>query len=153
MFKRNLLRLNIAIFFLFIGHPSAWAQSITPVQELGFGTFALKNNSSRYLLRVSRLGVVTSDSQFVILSPPTPAEYSLSGFTPSTLLVVTIPDSTITVGGDSFDLESFTPTPGLTTDSSGNAVLRFGASLYSSGLGANYTNGSFSGTINITVNY
>lgn len=153
MVQKNFLWSLIVMCFVFAGGQSAKAETITPVQELSFGTFALKNNSSRHLLRVARTGGITSDSEYVVMTSPTPAEYSLSGFTPSTSVTVTIPDTIITVGGGYFDVESFTPTPGLVTDSSGNATLRFGASLYSSGVGSNYSDGTFTGSINITVNY
>lgn len=153
MCPKNIFLFIVAIFFIFVEEKSAKSETITPVQELSFGTFALKNNSSRHLLRVARTGGVTSDSEFIVMTAPTPGEYTLSGFTPSTSVTVSIPDTVITVGGGYFDVESFTPTPGLVTDASGNATLRFGASLYSSGIGSNYSDGTFTGNINITVNY
>lgn len=134
---------------------SVIAQTITPVQEMSFGKFALKNNSSAHMLRVARTGGVTADSAYIVMDTPVPAEYTLAGFTPSTPLTVSIPDSTLTAAGtgDHFDLRDFTPTPGLTTDGAGGATLRFGASLYTSGSGTNYIDGAFSGDIDITVDY
>lgn len=102
MCPKNIFLLIVAIFFIFVEEKSAKSETITPVQELSFGTFALKNNSSRHLLRVARTGGVTSDSEFIVMTAPTPGEYTLSGFTPSTSVTVSIPDTVITVGGGLF---------------------------------------------------
>ncbi len=147
--------LTMVVAGLLSGMSTCFAQTITPVDEFSFGSFAIKDNTARHMLRVSRTGGVTADPEFIIFSGPTPAEYNLSGFPAFTPLNVTIPDSTVTSGGGGagFTLESFTPTPSLTTDGSGNATLLIGASLYTSGNSALYVDGAFSGTIDITITY
>lgn len=144
----------LAILVFCVGANPAQAQTITRVQTLSFGTFALRDNNAPHALRVSRTNVVTADSEFALFTAPTRGEYSMSGFPTDTPFTVSIPDTALTSGGGgSFDLGQFTPGSGLSTDSSGNADLRFGATLTTSGTGGNYTDGSYSGTIDITVNY
>ena len=144
----------MAIWVICLAASPTFAQTITRVQTLSFGTFALRNNNAPHALRVSRTNVVTADSEFAIFTDPTRGEYSLSSFPTNTPFTVFIPDTTLTSGGGAqFDLGQFTPGSGLTTDGTGNADLRFGATLTTSGTGGNYTDGSYSGTIDITVNY
>lgn len=136
----------------------AWpvqAQTISRVQTIHFGTFAIKNNSAVHTLRVSRTNVVTADSAFALFTAPIRGEYDLAGFPSSTPFTVTISDATLNSGGggEPFYLSNFTPGTGLTTDGAGNAEVRFGATLATSGVGANYTDGTYSGTIDITIDY
>lgn len=152
---------KIILFFvvmigLIAAGETAQAQTITRVQALSFGTFALKNNAAAHTLRVSRTNVVTADSAFAIFTDPVRGEYALTGFPSSTPFTVSIPDTSLSLGGGggaAFDLILFTPGSGLTTDGAGAADLRFGATLQTSGMGSMYSDGNYSGTIDITINY
>lgn len=134
-----------------------FAQTITRVQPISFGMFVIKNNASAHNIQVSRTNSVTADSAFALFTNPVRGEYDLSGFPASTPFTVSFFATPITVGGsgtgEAFTLGSFTPGTGLSTDSSGDAQLRFGATLTTSGSGINYSNGSYQGELDITVNY
>ncbi len=88
----------VTVGLLMLG-PIAEAQTITRVQSLSFGMFALKNNNAVHALRVSRTNVVTADSAFAIFTDPVRGEYALSGFPNSTPFTVSIPDTSLTLGG------------------------------------------------------
>lgn len=139
--------------FLLWGQGAAMAQTITRVDALSFGSFALKNNNAAHQLTVSRVGGITKDAAYALITNPTPARYDLSGFPASTALSISIPDSTVESGIHVFTLNNFTPTPGLSTDGAGDATLRFGATLTTSGNTVMYADGAYSGLIDITVNY
>jgi hypothetical protein len=142
----------LLVLMVWVPWSSAYAQTITRVQPLSFGTFALKNNSAVHTLRVSRTNVVTSDPAFIVIVAPTRGEYNLAGFPASTAFTVSIPDESFGAGA-TFTLDQFTPGVGLSFDSAGEANLRFGATLSTSGSGTMYTEGANDGTIDITINY
>jgi hypothetical protein len=151
----------VGFFFLVLlcglGAPPAEAQLITRVQPLSFGTFVLKNNSAAHTLRVSRTNAVTAAAAFALFTNPVRGEYDLSGFPASTPFTASFSATPITAGGlgagESFSLGTFIPGSGLTTDASGNAQVRFGATLTTSGSGINYPDGAYEGELDITINY
>lgn len=135
----------------------AIAQTVVIVQPLEFGSFTVNDNNAIHSLTVQRTGAVNADAGYTVVDNPVPAEWSLTGFPSFTELVIEVTDVT-NIGkpssrGEYFTLTNFTPTPSLSTDNTGAATLRFGATLLTSGVGLNYTDGTYSGTYDVTINY
>lgn len=145
------------VFTLGVGMGQSSIATITRVDAMDFGTFALKNNASQHNMSVSRTNIVTADSAYVRIIDPTRGEYALTDFPISTVLTFSIPDTTMSLNGSGvgeiFSLENFTPPPSVTTNGSGAATLLFGATLRTSGSGSMYPDGNYSGLVDITVNY
>ena len=140
-----------------LANTDASADTVNQTQHLDFGSFVLKRNNAVYQLKVQKNGAVTSASSFIVITTPVPAMWELTDYPPNTLLTVSIPDAILSVGGagtgNVFNLTDFTPTANLTTDGAGAATLRFGASLYTSGSGTMYADGSYSGDVSVTISY
>ena len=151
------LSVVMALIAVFGSGGQGCAQTIDQQQPLTFGTFALRNNNASHLLRVQRTGVVNADAAYVLFVPPERGQFILAGFPPSTELTFVFTNATLTLNGggagNSFTVQDFTPPASLTTNASGNATLRFGASLYTSGSGINYADGNYSGDSQLTINY
>lgn len=150
---RSLAFLALAALALFPLRPVAAAGSLTVIEPLDFGTFALKDNKGRYTIVLAPDDAYTHSDEIVIGNPePQRGEYLLEGLPPDTLLDITITDAALRKPGNpDFTISDYTINDPLTTDASGNATLYIGATLTTSGTGAyNYT-GRYTGTFNISV--
>jgi hypothetical protein len=140
-----------------LAHFPAFGQDVSITQALSFGSFTVNNNNASHNLVVQRTGGYSADAGYTVLDNPVPAEWALTSFPSSTLLNVVFDDVTnitkLGGGGEYFSMTSFTPTPSLSTDGLGAATLRFGATLVTSGTGTNYTDGTYTGTYDVTINY
>lgn len=137
----------------------ALAQTITEVSYLDFGTMAIKDNTQVYTMALSWTGLVTKDNEIAIIEPGSPAEYSIQGFLPDTLLnvsVLTPSTQTLKKGccatTAQMTIDTFDYLPTITTDSNGDASLFVGAELRTSGAGF-YMEGVYYINLLVTVNY
>jgi len=155
----NIFTISI-LLFIFLPR-LIFAASITEQRALNFGTVALKDNNSAHQMNISFNGDINADPAFIIITPGTPAEYLLTGFTANTLLNITIlvPSSTTMLAGQSdpstsqFTIDnhhSFSPV--VTTDILGEATINIGARLTTSGVGF-YKDAMYIAPMTISVNY
>ena len=128
--------------------------TMVELQELSFGSFALVDNSvvSQLIIPHTTASPWKTNKLF-ILSNGQPGHYQLSEFPANTALNVSIADYFILLGGgESFRISHFT-FDNMISDDNGEALLKVGATLYSSGNGIPYVNGGYFGTMNITIDF
>ena len=130
------------------------AAALAEVQPLSFGTFAIVNN-----LTVSTLAVPYSGSNPVPsikiypLVRAQPGHYQITGLPAFQPLTITINNFVLSVGGaEPFNVNTFT-FPALITDTNGEALLKVGATLNTTGSGTEYADATYTGSINITVSF
>lgn len=142
-------------FGLLVVLPTVMAQvTSNEVSVLHFGTFIVKQNSTVSNLTVSRTGVVTAGSAFIILSPPNRGTWFISGLPPSTTMNFSFTPATLSgPGGQTFTVSSFTPLTPLNTNPAGETAAIFGATLSTSGSGTPYTDGSYTGSYDLIITY
>lgn len=145
----------IILLFLVVAIPHARA-AITETQALGFGEFALSNNAASHQLVVSPAGVISKDQEIKIISDPQEGVFEVSGFPPSTPLIINITFDNLMsgMGGAAFtisDPTTFPPT--VVTDPLGGATFNVGATLNTSGDGGFYYDSDYNGIMTVSVNF
>ena len=141
---------------LFLGFVTPSYSVILETQGLGFGAFALRDNSSNHQIVIAPGGGITTDSEFVIIANGQPGSFDVSGFPDSTALILSAGNATLTspLGGQPFSIVSPTFDPvAPVTDGLGNASFNLGATLQTSGTNGIYLDDNYSGTMTITVNF
>lgn len=151
---RFIFILPVAFALLCASIPAYARAYLNDVVNLSFGSFALINNDTPQTIVVPPAGSAVFGVNVIEgPTPPVAGEYFLEDLTPNTLLDVTIADTTLSrFGGGSplFTITDFTTnTP--TTDGNGDATLFVGATLTTSGSGAHYESGNYTGTMDITI--
>ena len=131
--------------------------TMVELQALSFGDFALVDNSVVSLLIIPYTTAVPwKTNKLFILSNGQPGHYQLSGFPANTALNISIPDFFLSLGGggggETFRIGQFT-FDNMISDNSGEALLKVGATLYSSGSNTAYVNGGHFGTMTITIDF
>ncbi|GEM_PF-6663273 len=123
---------------------------------LSFGTFSFVSMYDPVVITVDTANNVSSNSNVVVLSAPQRGEYTLTGGTPNAAFSITTPPSVTISNGPSgeFTIDDFTISPSTSSfDGFGEARITVGARLQSSGGGTQYANGTYPGTLTITVSY
>ena len=128
--------------------------AMVELQEFSFGTFALVDNSVVSQLIIPHTTAAPwKTNKLFILSNGQPGHYQLSGFPANTALNVSIADYFLLLGGgESFRISHFT-FDNMISNNDGEALLKVGATLYSSGSGIPYVNGGFLGTMDIIIDF
>lgn len=134
----------------------AQAQVFSRMQELSFGTFALRNNTGVHQLRITQAGVITANSNYARFTDPVRGRYRMQGYPPSTVFTITIPNTTLSLNGlgagELFNLDLLHPAT-RTANGAGNATFFVGGSLTTSGSGTMYSDGNYQGDMDVTINY
>lgn len=150
------------LFVIFSFHStSSFAENVTEIQPLSFGTLALRDNLSTYQYTITFAGDVSIDPAFIIINSGHPAEYLLSEFPANQQLNINImvPDVGTELSGEidpstsQFTISnhhSFAPT--VTTNQLGEAVINIGGTLSTSGSGF-YKDATYFNTMTIIVSY
>ncbi len=128
--------------------------AIAEVQPLKFGTFALVTNNVVSTLKISESGAnpVASIKLYPLVFGQA-GHYQLTGYPAWTPLIITIADYQLTIGGsEPFTIGSFTFDP-VTTDGSGEALLKLGATLSTSGTNVVYGDALYTGNMNIVITW
>ena len=133
--------LLVSMIALFCAN-NALAQSIEIVRQIDFGEVIVKNNDSVHEINVSHFGGYSADPAFIFLSTPLSGIYRLRGATPGqTISNVTITvTQQVTTGGQQFNIDNFDIDYPSIVDGSGEALIRVGARLRTSGNGLMYYN-------------
>ncbi|OUR90582.1 hypothetical protein A9Q81_19045 [Gammaproteobacteria bacterium 42_54_T18] len=123
-------------------------------QSLHFGTFALVNNTTVSTLKIFHTGATPdASSKLYPLSFGQAGHYRLTAYPVFTPLTITIADFTLNVGmAEPFTISAFTH-DAIITDGAGEALLKLGATLSTSGTGTNYGDAVYTGIIDIQVSF
>lgn len=140
---------------------SAYAEKVTLIKPLSFGTIVLKDNNASHQYTISFAGDVVVDPAFILITAGHPAEFFISEFTPHTLLNINffVADTTTQFAGESHPTSSqFTidnhhsAVPTVTTNALGEASVFVGATLTSSGSGF-YVDSTYFNQLVLMVDY
>lgn len=146
---------SIVFVMAFCAVQTAYA-TITETQALSFGSFALRNNNGVYDLVISPTGGVTADPEFVVISNGQEAQFNVSAFPALTTLIITVSAANLTDGGggEEFSLTNFQTSPAtVVTTGAGTASFGLGTTLQTSGTTTVYTDGAYSGSATVSVNF
>ena len=124
------------------------------VQQLHFGTFALVDNLTVSTLRVPYNGnnPVASNKLYPLVFGQA-GHYSLSALPAWSPIIVTISDFVLKVGmSEEFTIGSFTH-DAIIADGNGDALLKLGATLSTSGSGTMYGDAVYTGTMSLVISW
>jgi hypothetical protein len=153
------IRLSVIGLVALLFSPSVLA-GVTTVQQLNFGEFIVKNNNAVHSITVNLSGPAYAyDSAGFILINDANIQYGiydLDGMTPSTAIAsVTVTQVTPLsgAGGPNFQMNTFQESHPATTDGSGVARINVGATAQTSGTGTTYLDQTYTGTLQIQINF
>lgn len=139
--------------------------SIKEIQPLRFGTLVLKDNEQPYTLTVPPEGTTTYSDGLALApdsDPPQSGIYDIQVLSPETRLSIEITatgfimqqngENPQKITGNSFTITGFQT---IVTNSleTGKTLVKIGATLETSGNGLPYEDGTYTGSMDITINY
>jgi len=144
--------LYASAFLLSIG--SAGAQTITEVQNFNFGTWAVTNNQQPRYVTVAVDGSYTNDPQMIMIQPPLQGVYNVTGLPPNAVIlsVLVTMSAPLTSSGEQFTVDNFT-THIPNADINGETQLVIGGRVRSSGTSNGYDDSTYTGQIDIDINF
>ena len=133
----------------------ARAQSLAETQSLDFGEGLISDNSAQRAINLQANGAFTNDPEIFFVTTPQVGIYALTGATPLLPFNVGIVVDQQVIGpGEDFTIDNFDIDAPAATDGSGEATIRVGARLRTSGTGTPYTvSSAFAGQFTITVTF
>ena len=147
---------SVLLALVILSPGAAFAGTINTIQDITFGEAVLTNNNAQREILLSEDGSFTNDPQYLFVTTPEPGIYEVTGQTPLrtitsvTVTVITHPNAT----GRQFTIDNFDIDHPPATDGAGEATIRVGARLQSSGNGTIYpASTTFNGSLQLTVNY
>jgi hypothetical protein len=149
--KKQILALALLACLASYGN-LAFAQTITEIQQLDFGTIVVANTSTNRELILQPNNGYISDPFIYVMDDPQAGEYHVTGATPNAPYTISF-DTTIPLqgGGTDFTLDDFTAMPAtLITNASGEATFTVGATLTAIS-GGSYIDGNYDGQLDITI--
>jgi hypothetical protein len=145
----------VATFFLYLITPPAHAAYIT-IQALDLGSWFIPNNSGVYTITINTDGTSSHSPELTKVKGPTKGIYDIGDLPVSTtILSIDVAQNTpMTFGGSTFTLGSFqTSTNAPATDGAGRVTLTLGLTASTSGNGTPYPDGTYSGLVDVTINF
>lgn len=130
--------------------------SLTENQALYFGEFAFASINDPIEISVDTGGNVTSNSNTTIINGPTRGEYTITGGTPNAAYTITTDTSGTLENGatGTFTVDNIVVSPAASNfDAFGDTNIVIGARLSAPGDGTQFTNGSYTETLNLTISY
>ncbi len=146
----------LSLFFFAAVDPAAAEQTVTQIQSLSFGSFAVHADPKRdkavpYTVIVAPDDTVTYNG---LVAGPVSAhrgEYLLEGYPPNAALLVTVTNGVLSDGaGEKFSVVDYTNNEPV-TDDAGTAMLYIGATLRTSGRNNAYNSGGYDGTVDMVI--
>lgn len=131
----------------------ARAQSITEQVPLSFGRIAILSYVSVGRITINPGGGYSTNAEIAVIDPPVQGEYLVNG-PASTSYTITVSPSVNLVGpgGAFFTLDNFEVRPlTLTTDGTGADTFFLTGRLQTQGGGMSYLDGSYNGTVSLTI--
>ncbi len=151
--------LIITLFLLsfnFIGSKPVNAQTIIEQRPFNYGTLVVTRNDQVYSMRIQQNGSISPiDPELIQLGSVTAARFDFIGFAPNTSPTYSFVPTTLTgPGGNYFTLNNFEFPSQMSTDNSGNRLNRdAGSTISTSGNGLPYSDGTYTGTVLLTITY
>lgn len=153
LFKRALFGLSVWVAFNAVGADNIFAQSIETVQNMTFGEGVIRDNSASYSIVIQPDGDFTTDNNIFLISDPEEGIYRLINAPPTSLITVsTRVDQNLNGAGEDFVFDDLTLDAPVATDINGEAVVRVGARMRTSGNNGIYTpETSYTGRFTLTI--
>lgn len=153
------IQTGLSVLLMALISQSAFA-GITTIQGLNFGEFIVKNNDAVHAItvNVSGPGYSYDTAGFIPINTASIQQgvYDLDGMTPNTAITsVTITQLSPLSGasGPNFQMNTFQETHPATTDGTGTARIHVGATAQTSGSGTPYVDQTYTGTLQIQINF
>ena len=147
---------SLFLFFVSLCTGQLVHAGVTTIQALDFGSFIVKNNDAQYDITINTNGTYSfSAAGFFEISAPQEGIFDLDGMTPSTAITsVTVTQITPLSGsGENFQMVNFQETHPGSTDGSGVARIVVGGTARTSGSTVNYLDQSYTGSLQIQINF
>jgi hypothetical protein len=151
--KRNALACLLGLGLLC---GSAAHAAITEIQPLNFGQWAITNNTGFKVITVNPNGSFSnSPGLFNIVFTPTQGIYRVDSLPPFTTInsvnaTMLVP---MTGGNQNFTLDTFQVIHDPSTNASGEVNITLGATARTTGTGVPYDDATYTGTIQLEINY
>ena len=135
------------------------AQTINVTQALDFGEAILTDNFAQREIIVASDGTFSHDPEYVVVTNPEEGIYQLTGDLPNrpiASVTIIVNQELIGPGGFQFTIDNFDIDHPTQTNNFGEATIRVGARIRSSGVGGFYAypdGGTFNGDLTLSVNY
>ncbi|MCK5374260.1 MAG: DUF4402 domain-containing protein [Alphaproteobacteria bacterium] len=145
----------LVVLMTFVASGMAQA-GVTTVQAFNFGEWLSYNNDAEYEITVNTSGGYTYDPEgFVMITAPQEGIYDIDGLTPNAAVssVVAIQILALTYSTGTFQMDVFQDSHGSNVDGSGVLRVWIGATANTTGNSVSYNDGTYSGTVQIQVNY
>lgn len=151
------LLVGVSFFALFVAaRGAAQAQTIVQDETFTFGKVAISSNAQQQVLTMAMDGRVTRSPGIIPIEPGHPAQFSITGFPPSSSLNLSIPPITLSqsgMGGGNTMTVTFVHLPVISTDPTGSARIRVGGALRTSGSGLPYGDSVYFGMATLMISY
>ncbi len=145
----------ILMFVVCLLFPTNLRAGVTTIQPLSFGNFVVKRNDAQYDITINTDGSVAYDSAgYIQISPPQQGIYDIDGL-PLAMAISSV-DVTqfgpLSAAGNLFQMVDFQEThPAATVG--GVARIVIGATARSTGNGIAYFDQTYTGTVQIQINF
>lgn len=145
----------VAAFACPAGFLPAAAQTVVELDPLSFGTFVVPSNAAVSTLTVPLNGSVSTTGSIIALTQGVAGRYRVGGLPGNAIVDIDITAAPLfgpaLPPSQYFQITAFDHPPTVTTNASGTATFRLGATLSTSGSGVPYTDSTYTGTIDVTV--
>ncbi len=134
----------------------AQAQTVIQDETFTFGKIAISSNAQQQVLTMAMDGRVTRSPGIIPIDPGHPAQFSITGFPPSSSLTLSIPPIQLSQsgqGGGNTMTVTFVHLPVIATDPTGSARIRIGGALRTSGTGIPYGDSVYFGMATMMISY
>lgn len=156
MVLKKRIILLAAMAFLSIPSLSASAQVINEDQELHFGRWVVTNDSSPRTITLQANGTYSNSPELFMLEPPMVGVYEISGLTPGATVssIVVTQIGRLNAGNSKdFALDNFDVVTPPVVNPSGVLHMTLGARATTSGTGGSYPDATYTGLLNVIVNF
>lgn len=140
---------------LFAFSAPSWA-GVTVIQALNFGEFIVRNNDSPHTITVNTGGPYSFSAGFLEINPTAqPGIYDVDGLPANTAImsVVITQTSPLAGSGENLQMSAFQETHPASTNGAGVAQIRVGGTATTSGNGNPYLDQSYTGQLQIQINF
>lgn len=151
----NFLYLSVVFTILMVS--SAFSQTLIENRPFDYGLVTINSNAGAYSMTVATNGTITTNPTYItVFQDGVPARFTITGLEASTAYSINIPDTTMLYDGSGpqfFDVINMTISPSsFVTDSNGDGTFLVGSTLRTSGNGSGYPQGTYTGSVLVTVN-
>ncbi len=153
----NVSKILVGILLLFLFHEKGSAEALL-VQALDMGNIVVANNNTPQQITLDDFGIYQASTGFRVISKGQIGIYRLTGLPPSSTVTILVNVVNSQMRSDipsleAFEFEIIRQKETVLTDADGEAELRFGGRITTSGSGSlEFTDSSFKSQIRIITN-